>query len=207
MAVKGYTTKDIIQNYTGLTISSSLDTQFGAWIEGVEHYIDKYTGRNFKADADATPRLYDGDGEQDLLIDDCIEITKVEIGNDSYGGSFVEIPNTSADRYITYPENAGVKGSAISKLLLTSRYWPEGMQNNRVTAKWGYSADVPADITFAATVLVAGIYNNQSQGSSGQLKQERIGNYTVAYDTDNNKTLSDFERVKEILELYKKPRI
>lgn len=203
MAAKGYTTKTKIENYILNDIDSSFDSQIALWIEGIEKIIDKITGRNFIADSSASARLFDGDGTQELLVDDCIAITKVEVGNDDYGNSFTEIASSGADRYFLKPDNYGAKGYPISSILLRARYWPEGVQNNRITGKWGYSAAVPADIEFAATVFVAGILNQHRQGGD-QIKSERIGNYDVTYNTDKEgDAFADFKNALAILDNYK----
>jgi hypothetical protein len=207
MALKGYTTEEIIENYILQNIDSSFSSQIDAWIEDFEKFIDNYTGRNFKADTSASARLFDGDGSQDLLIDEAVTITKVEVGQDSYGGTFSEVGTTGSDKYLTYPENASVKGYPIYKLVLNARRWSEGLQNNRITAKWGYSVTVPADITFVTTVLVAGVLNQHRQGGD-EIKSEKIGNYQVTYNTDSgNNSFADLGRAMEMLDMYKKLRI
>lgn len=199
MAAKGYTTEAKVENYTLTDIDASFSTQMGEYIETVENHIDLVTGRNFIADSVASARVYNGDGEQELLIDDCIEITKVEAGNDDYGASFTEVSSSGADRYFTEPINAAAKGVPFHKLMLRARRWITGIQNHRVTAKWGYSAACPADITFAATVLVAGIINAQRKDQK-EIASEKIGNYSVSYASEKEK--SDFEQAKAILQKY-----
>lgn len=204
MTPKGYTTKAAIENYLLQNIATTFDSQLNDWICGVEKIIDQLTGRNFKADSAASVRVFDGDGSEDLLIDDCIAVTKVEVGNDEYGGSFTEIAASgTSDMYFTYPANAASKGLPIHKIKLNARTFPEGRQNNRITAKWGFSAAVPEDIQFVATVFVAGILNQQIPGGD-QIKSESIGNYSVSYNTDNGmNSWADFERAKEILNSYR----
>ena len=207
MAAKGYTTKTKIENYILQDIDSSFDAQIQSWIEGIERIIDQITGRNFIADSAASARVFDGDGSNELLIDECIAISKVEAGNDGYGDTFTELAATGSDRYFTEPANAALKGVPIHKLTLRSRNWLEGIQNQRITAKWGYSAAVPADIEFAATVFVAGVLNQHRQGGD-QIKSESIGNYQVTYNTDKEgDSYADFTRAKEILSAYTKLNI
>ena len=50
-----------------------------------------------------------------------------------------------------------------------------GLGIHRITAKWGYSIAVPADIKFAATVLLGGILWAQIY-PDGEKKSETIGN-------------------------------
>lgn len=203
MAAKGYTTEAKVEDYILADIDARLSARIAEWIEGVENIIDKITGRNFKADTTAVARQFDGDGDQVLLIDDATAITKVEVGNDDYGGSFTEILATGADRYFLEPANYGVKGVPITSIMLNGRRWPEGKQNNQITAKWGYSTNPPADIIFAATVFVAGIVN-QHRGAGDKIKTEKIGNYSVTYDDDKADSWADFQKALEILDSYKK---
>lgn len=203
MASKGYTNKAEVEDYILQNIASAFNLRIDGWIEGVEDFIDNLTGRNFIADNTASARLFDGDGEQDIIIDDCIAVTLVEQGNDDYGNSFTEIGASGADRYFLDPPNYLAKGFPITKITLRSRTWPAGKQNNRITAKWGYSATVPADIKFATTVLVGGILN-QHRGGGDKIKQEKIGNYTVAYDMNDADALADYKEALKILNSYKK---
>ena len=201
---KGYTTKEKIEEFLNTTVDPSIDIDF--YIETAENLIDKLTGRNFIADDTASERLFDGDSTDTLLIDDCIEVTKVERGQDTYGQSFEEISAGGSSGYFKYPQNHNVKGIPITKLLLINKRWPCGNQNNRITPKWGYSEEVPADISFAATVIAGGMYNAERGGGTGDIKQERIGNYSVTYDVGagSGGSWSSFERAKTIINNYKK---
>lgn len=200
---KGYTDKEAIENYLLQSIVSDFDDQIDEWIVAIERTIDNITGRNFKADTVASARVYDGDGEDNILIDDAVQVTKVETGLDSYGGQFFEISASGADRYFLEPANYAALGRPIRKISLSARVWPEGRQNNRITAKWGYSVEVPDDIKFVATVFVAGIANQHRQGGA-EIKSEKIGNYQVTYNSDDGKnSWADFENAKAILESYR----
>ena len=81
MASKGYTDQTTVENYLLQTIDGSFLNQFDEWLEGIENYIDKYTGRNFIADVAASARLFEGKTSNKLLIDDCVEVTLVEQGD------------------------------------------------------------------------------------------------------------------------------
>lgn len=201
---KGYTTEEKIENYILTDIDPSYSGTVTEIIEGVEDIIDNETGRNFKADEEASARLFSGQGDKSLLIDDAVAITLVEVGLDDFGGSFITVGNTGSNRYFTEPSNHAAKLKPITKLLLRDRFFTAGVQNHRITGKWGYSAEVPNDIAFAATVFAAGILN-QSRKGGDQIKSERIGNYQVTYNSDNGKdSWSDFERAMGILDKYKR---
>lgn len=183
---KGYTTKTALENYTLQTIDATFDSQITAWIEAVETYIERLTGRVFIADSVASERVYDGNNDSHLLIDDCVDIDKVEIDD-------VEVVSTD---YKTYPANSVRK----NKIKLLYNYFTRGDQNITITGKWGYSVAVPADIKLAATVLLAGIiqYGNTALNK----RSESIGSYSVTYGDD--KGWQDFDNSMKILQGYKK---
>lgn len=181
---KFYTTKQDIENYLLITIDSSFDAQITAWIESVEAYIDRLTGRTFVPGSAASAALLDGNGETALSIPDAKEITELKVGD-------TVIPSSD---YWTYKT-----GEDITRIVLKSGYFSRGNQNVSVTAKWGSA--LPADIKFAATVLVAGIVNN-SLSHEGEVSSVTIGRYSVSYKTKAEQT--DLSRVDEILKLHRK---
>jgi hypothetical protein len=184
---KGYTTKTEIENYILQTIDVTFNSQIDSWIESIEKYIDKFTGRNFVADSVATIKIYDGNGTRELLIDDCVQITKIEIDDEEI----------DSDDYYIYPANETCK----NRIVLSDAIFTRDYQNIEVTAKWGYSVFCPDDITLATTVLVAGIIN-YSDKSKGKVRSQTIGRYSVTYSDDQG--WNDIKKVEEILKYYKK---
>jgi hypothetical protein len=192
--MKGYTNKTEIENYLLINIDESFWDQITRWITDIETYIDNKTGRNFIAES-ASAKLYDGDGSTTLLIDDCIEVTEVKIGTDD---PLVKDESGLDDDYFIYPSNLLPK----TKIRLVSGHFPSyPPQTVQITAKWGYSEEVPGDIQQIATVLVAGIIN-YSLNAEGEVKSMAIGRYNVTYKDE--KQWQDFERVSEVFEYYKK---
>ncbi len=192
-----YTSETKLETYLNDTIATGAADDA---IAAAEKIIDEYTGRNFKADAAASARLFDGDGSQELLIDDCVEITKVEVGSNEYGDSFTEVLATGSARYIKLPANNSALGVPIRKLLSISLLFIEGVQNHRITAKWGYSIAAPADIVMAATILAAFIYTD---GRDDGMKSESIGAYSISY-LEGNDLADELLKVKKILDNYRK---
>jgi len=188
---KGYTTKQAIENYTLQKIADGFNAQLDAWIESIEAYIEQQTGRIFIAGEEATTRLYDGDGTGVLLVDDFIleDDAEVEIKID---GEAIALE----DVYF-YPANSEKK----NKIVLDGLNFNRGKQNISITALWGYSKEVPADIVLACTILVAGIMA-YSDGSKGKVRSESVGRYSVSYATDEG--WNDFAKVSGILDSYKK---
>lgn len=201
MAVtKAYTTEAKIESYLNISIATgAADDAINAAVA----IIDQFTGRNFIADSTASARVYAGSGNQLLPIDDCVEITLVERGLDSYGDAFETITAGGYSGYYLHPANYAADKVPIRGVHLRDKRWMPGVQNNRITAKWGYSAAVPDDVSFAATVLAAGIYNaNRGGGGTGNIKSERIGNYQVTYSDQEG--WDEFNRAMQILQTRKK---
>ena len=186
---KGYTTKTKLENYTLQSIDASFNSQITDWIESIEKFIEKFTGRVFIADTTASEKVYDGEGGSKQKFDEFISLTKVEIGEDTK----TEI---ESDNYRIYPNNDERK----NKIQLKENYFTKGYQNVTITAKWGYSINCPADLTLAATTLLAGIIN-YSNDAKGKIRSESIGRYTVAYTDDQG--WQDFKRAMMILNSYK----
>ena len=192
--MKGYTQIENIENYLLTEIRENFQYQINEWIENAENYIDKKTGRNFIADTIPLERSYDGDGTSELLIDDCVSIEKIEIKTTS--GDIIYNNLQPGIDYFLEPANEIPKQSIRLKGI-----FPKGIQNIKITAKWGYSEEVPKDIKFATTVLVANIvsYSNQS---NGEIQSLNVGSYSVSFKDQEKR--DDFEKVEEILDSYVK---
>lgn len=182
---KGYCEINDIEDYLLTEIDGSFEPQIESWIEAMENYIDKTTGRNFIADDQASVKKYDGDGDYRLFIDDAVDISKIEID----GNEVAE--------YFLYPAN----DFPITKIELEDDYFTRGHQNVEVEGKWGYSVDVPADITLACAILVAGVIN-QSLSQEGEVQSETVGPYSVTYKSEQN--WRDFFNIKNTLLQYRR---
>jgi len=203
MADKVYTTEAKIENYLNVDIVTGKANDA---ILAAQDFIDNYTGRNFKADSAASERLYNGNDRQALIIDDCVEVTKVEVGSNMWGDSFSEQVNTgSVPQYYLLPANYAADKVPIRKIGLRNRMFIGGNANHRITAKWGYSASVPDDISLAATVIASGIYYENRGQNTGAVKSEKIGEYQVSYA--NEKGMNDIEMAMATLDRYKKIEI
>jgi len=197
---KGYTTREKISEYLGGIDITSGDVD--SYILATQLYIDNFTGRNFKAEETASIRKYNGNDRQVLSIDDCISITKVEIGNDIWGDTFTEVVNSGdTPEYYLLPTNYIADLIPITKIGLRTRSFIGGNANQRITAKWGYSEDVPADIQFSATVIASGMYYANRGENTGAIKSEKIGEYSVSYAEQGG--FSDAQTALAIFNRYK----
>ncbi len=193
--MKGYTSIAAIQNYLLTDITANFQPQVVKWIEQIEKYIDNQTGRNFLADSTDSVKCYDGDGTSELHIDDCISISKIEICNTE--GEVIEDDLVAGEDYFLEPANDLPK----THIRLYGHIFTKGIQNIKITAKWGYSAAVPDDIVFAATVLVSNIIN-YSNTSDGEVQSITMGKVTMSFRDPAKR--DDYNKVDDILDSYVK---
>lgn len=132
-------------------------------ISAAARRIDDATGRRFWLDTAASARTFTprgrtvrtDDGEL-LLIDDLgAAPTVVEYGT----GTGYTALDTSA--YLTAPDNALVRGRAITSLIRVSSTWPYGSGwRIRVTGRWGWPT-IPDPIAEANQILAARLFSRQ----------------------------------------------
>lgn len=122
--------------------------------------VDAHTGRRFYADSSASARTWPtrgrtvrrADGEL-LLVDDVSSLTGlvVEIGD---GTTW-----SAVTAYFTEPDNALVRGEAITALRYDLGYWST-CRRVRVTARWGWPA-VPEPVVQATLIQAARLFRRK----------------------------------------------
>lgn len=195
-----YTNKARIQNYLLITIDDSFASQIDEWIEAAQNYIDNYTGITFEEESGVTYKIYDGDGSRELLIDELITFTKVEILDED---GDINYTIDSSDEYYLYPANKTPKTRIkINPYNAPISYFPEGDQNVKVYGTFGYASSVPEDIRLAATKLVAEIITESNFEVGKEIKSEKLGEYSISYQdvSDMAKNLG----INNILDKYVK---
>lgn len=176
-----YTTLQLVSDYLGETITQNIDL----YILAVQNYIEQQTNRVFKADLTENTRFFNGNDRNILSIDDCIEITKVEESLDN-GATFSEI------EYVALPQNYSEIEKPITQIGLRNGFFQSGVGNIKITAKWGYSEIVPDEIKLIATALVSFLVKPANAKSS--VKGEKIGNYSITYDSEQQNAYKMCER-------------
>ena len=188
-----YCTIEDVKNYLLINIEEWFEPQVEKWIGQVSRMIDRQTNRDFQAtDPDESgtepeTRKYDGTGKRTLFVDEFVKVASVKVDGQEI----------AAADYLLYPANKKPHYS----IELAGRSFSRGRQNVEISAFWGYSVEVPEDIRFAATVLVAGIINNSNQ-HEGEVSSESWGRYTVTYRS--KKELTDFQSAKSILKSFRR---
>jgi len=195
MSVKNYTSKDRIEALMLISIATSWQDYFDIFLEYAENYIDSYTGRNFLADTEASAKVFDGNGEKEMIIGDFVELGSITITNSSGTETVL-----TSDQYYLYPANSTPKTRIVIDEDLT-QVFTKGQQNISISAKWGYSTTVPKEIEFAATIILSGIINFAYEHNS-EVQSEGIGEYNVTYNRKEDWV--KYQRAIEILDKYKK---
>lgn len=164
MAVTLYSSVSDFKEWVKIpTAETTRDELIEACLAAASRQIDDKTGRRFWIDDAASARLFTprgrvvstDDGEM-LLIDDLSAApTLVEHGA---GSSYNTV---AADGYLTGPDNATVRGVAITSLTRTGSGWQSGLgQRVRVTGIWGWPT-VPDPITQATLILATRLFKRK----------------------------------------------
>ena len=180
-----YTSIEEISNYLTLNIDENFESQLEKWIEAMSDYVSNYTNREWSV-TEVETRLYTGNNTNNISIDEAISIVSVEMGGDDI-----------TDDVESYPLNS----LPIRRLFYRNGIFLKDYGNIAVEGIFGASSTIPEDIRFITTVLVAGIILAQTQ-QEGEVKSEKIGNYSVTYDTESQK--SDYEMAKQMLNVRRK---
>jgi hypothetical protein len=186
-----------VENLITRSINSSFESQIDIWIKGVTKMMDtmanrKLVAREIQEYEAPDVKYYDGNNSNYLLIDDCQSISELSI-SDTFGDQTTIIDPVD---YALTPKIAPHKAIALRGDVFT-----DGMQNITVKGEFGLFSELPDDIKFACSVIVAGIINNQDKGNS-EKKSESIGNYSVTYLDPQG--FSTFEGALNIIKSYRK---
>ena len=196
-----YTNKARIQNYLLTNIDDSFASQVEEWILVVQNYIDDYTGTSFEGTSEA--RYFDGDGTNEIIVDDFVSLTKIEILDDD--GSVDYTLNATTDYYL-YPANKTTKNRiVINRYNADTSIFPKTYpQNIKITANWGYSNTVPEDIRFVATKLVGEIIKEGNYDIGNEIKSEKLGEYSITYQDVDKMAKVDGMGTMEILDKHRR---
>lgn len=194
-----YTNKSKISNYLMIDINASFDSQINNWISGIEAYINNYCGCEFETES-ASNKLYDGNGTREILIDELLTLTKIEILDEDGN---VDYTLDNDDYYWLYPANdTPKKRIVINSANAPIGWFSKGNQNVKITGNFGYSSSVPTDIELIATKLVAGIIGEKNLDIAGEIKSEKLGEYAVSMQ-DISKMANHLEII-EVMNKYRK---
>lgn len=172
-----YTTIAKVEGLIGKTIPASLSATVNEWIAATKVWIDNYTKTTFEAAS--SDRYYDGNSEGSLFVDPFVGAAAVVLLNPD-GSTLSTLTEGIASDFITYPLNTTAKSEIRFTRNGTYYKFPKGNYRVKVTATWGKSSTVPADVELAATKLVAELVNGNF--GQGDLASVTLGDYSLTYN-------------------------
>lgn len=196
-----YCTKTDIENYLQIGIDDSLDSQITAWIASATAWINRYTDRQFEAAA--AIRKYDGNGKDSLVVDDFLSLSAIWfVSNDATSDNNSRQQTVSS--FLKY-QNSDPNKTPYNKLVISpyassTIEFPIGYQNVWVHGVFGYTAEVPADISLVCTKLVASVVKVGKDDGMAQFAEADLSISYISFDKLVNMDVG----VKEVLDWYKK---
>lgn len=172
-----YTTIAKVEGLIGKTIPASLSATVNEWIQAVTVWINNYTKTTFEGVS--ADRYYDGNSRDSIIVDDFTGAAVVSLLNPD-GSVLSALTEGIASDFITYPLNNSTKNEI--RFTRNGAYYkfPRGNYRIKITAVWGKSTTVPADVSLAATKLVGELVNGNF--GQGDLASVTLGDYSLTYN-------------------------
>ena len=158
------------------------DALIALYLTAAENRIEEVCGRSqdgFVASETATPRVFVGNGQPWLYIDQCVEVELVEVKESISATNYIawepddwEVANGGPERpnYGRTPYELLI--AMGTKRFTSGRYGrQQRVPTVRVTARWGYAAEVPA----ALEMLVLGQAARYFQRVRGTFEDAIVG--------------------------------
>lgn len=179
----------------GISITGGGVAAIADIILAVKAWIDRYVGKTFEAVSET--RYYDGNGSHSIIIDSFVGTATILVLN-SDGTTDRTLTVGQGNDYVIAPYNSTEK----SQIVLTGYGWftafPSGAHRIAVTATFGQSLTVPADVQFAATKLAGQMYQDTNEGVITSI---RLGDYSATFANFDESSSS--MGIKAILDAYK----
>ncbi len=157
-----YTTRATVKEYLGIpTATATEDDAIDAAVDAAEAQIDEYCGRSFAASVSPTARTYYPVDHRTVICDDIGTKTGLVVKEDSGDDGTFETTLTIDVGFFLVGNLA-----PWTKIIRLDRNWPRpvsGRPSVEVTAAWTFDdSAVPAQVTQAATILGARLYQRRS---------------------------------------------
>lgn len=173
-----YTTQAKVEAYLATSLPAAIAAQFATIAAAAKLWIDRYVGRTFEG-ASGT-RYYEGSDSNRLLVDTFYGTPSAVSVLDTQGDTAFSLDEGDGNDYIVGPFNEDGK----YELILTGNgvisRWGRSAKRVAVTATFGQSAAVPADVELAATILAAD-FCAKATAPDGTLQSVTLGDYSATY--------------------------
>lgn len=209
------------------TTADISDAELQRYLDAAARMINRTTNRpeGFVADLVASARTYAGSGKAYQWIDECIEIALVEVKDSVTDTSYAAWASTDWIGFSGEPrfpdlnhlpfggvlvdptgdEAIFISGEfAIAPGFRSSRGVGRGAPTVRVTAKWGYSVEVPDDIKQACIMQATRWYKRLQGAMADTIAGPDLGTllFRQALDPDIKLILQDGRYIKPSVGLW-----
>lgn len=187
-----------LRNYLGDANSKLDSTDLTRVLTVASREVDQYTGRKFDLDSSVSARMFDGDNDGRILIDDVGSTSGLVVENSLDAVTYYTVP---AAAYELGPLNTNLtspdawafwfidESPAVDAGGYGSWAWERRI---RVTAKWGWSA-IPAQVV-QATIIRAGSLFRRKDAPFGVAGFDGYGAVRVRLDPDVQALLAPYRR-------------
>lgn len=146
---------------SGLSSDSTYDAALSQMVTDASRLIDAYVGRwpnFFYPSTTATTRIFDGNGCEELRIDEAVSISSVDVAEQG-GVSSSDYTTWGSSDYYPWPYNTTANAEPIRKLVVdvwngSKTYWHPYRKAVKVSAVFGWTS-LPPDIISRATRVQA----------------------------------------------------
>lgn len=190
-------------------------------IPGISRMIDRFCRRpdGFVAGSTATAREYAGNGQTVQWMDECTEVTLVEVKDSASDTAYVEWAAAKWQAATGDPRKPDFNRTPYRFLIVTAdneydvftdgRYTTRrgfrpvselqrSVPTVRITAKWGYATTVPSEIKLACIIEAARVYKRGLSAFGDTLTNVKMGQlmYTKNLDPATQQILINGRYVK-----------
>lgn len=204
-----YTDQTRVEAYLNRELTDNEATLVDDTIEYISKLINSYCNRSWFSVRDeegdgeegevyaeeAFTKLFSGNGLREIIIDEFIDLEKIEILS-NYDGSVFNSFEAETD-FQALPGNETTKQS----IRLRYSRFPKGIDNIQITAKWG-SGSCPKAVTMVATILV-GKFFKKAETNSSTFKKESIEGYSYELQSNADHD-SEIKNALSTLDMYKR---
>jgi len=192
-----YTSKELVANILGIS-EDLIQTE---WLDWATAQVDLKTHQTF-GNFTVVER-YDGTDLDFLLLDNSpvVSVTKIEYLEDDTTDTWIELDDKY---YVLYRNENRIRLVEDLSGVTEISCFEIGVQNWRVTYEYGHS-EVPAEVELLASLMVVELYNIKTTGVSGTVSSEKIGDYSISYNSSASIPVKDL--IKELIDSLGKPDI
>ena len=182
---------------------ANVTVSIGLLVTAASRMIDRYCGvwaDYFYPSTDAAARYFDGSGEREQEIDDCVSITTVSVAEGGGTGS-TDYTDWATTDWIAFPYNYSALGVPINRLIIDRNGSKPGWYTYRkcvkVTGVFGYSLTPPADVAMACKIQAMRWYMRGKQAFQDSGASAALGQmfYMQELDPDVKMLLWNYQRV------------